>query len=168
MVSTRPLISKSSSSCTHPLATVPRAPTIINIPSLSWFTFFLFPSKVQVLSFLLACFQFYCVVSRNSKHHFRQIFVLFLFLIFFFFVLFFNFCWLLLGFVVWQDYVIRLYFKIPEEFVGLIFLEIFWVVHITFVRIVKLNFGQSQQMSRFGYSPVKVLHYYHLSFSHQR
>ena len=34
----------------------------------------------------------------------------------------------------------RLYLKIPEEFVSLILKNIFWVLYIPFVRMVKLQF----------------------------
>ena len=67
MISTCPLISKSSS----PLVTVPRAPIIIGVTDTFMFhSFFQFPSKVQVVIFLFAYFQFYPVVTRDSKVHY--------------------------------------------------------------------------------------------------
>ena len=39
-----------------------------------------------------------------------------------------------------RDLVIRLYVKIPEEFVYVIFQDRFWVVYILYVRTVKLQF----------------------------
>ena len=62
MVSTRPPTSKSSSSFSNPLVTVPKAPITIGIIQL-----FQFSSKVKVLILLFILFQFYSVVSRNSK-----------------------------------------------------------------------------------------------------
>ena len=38
-----------------------------------------------------------------------------------------------------RDFVMLLYLEIPEEFVHPILLDGFWVVHIPFVRIVKLQ-----------------------------
>ena len=68
MVSTRPLIFKSSSPFTKPLVTVPRDRLQLVKTSLSCSTFFFqFPSKVLVLIFLFTFFQFYAVVSRDSK-----------------------------------------------------------------------------------------------------
>ena len=68
MVSTRPLISKSSSPCTNPLVTVLRATITIGITiTFIFHSFFQFPSKVEVLIFLFVAFQFYSVVSWDSK-----------------------------------------------------------------------------------------------------
>ena len=39
-----------------------------------------------------------------------------------------------------RDYVIRLYIKVPLEFVRVIFLDRCWIVHIPFVGMVKLKF----------------------------
>ena len=65
MASTHPLISKSSSPCTSPFGDFTQS------PSYNWYHshvhVFQFSSKVQVLIFLFAFFQFYSVVSRNSK-----------------------------------------------------------------------------------------------------
>ena len=66
MVSTGPLISKSSSPCTNLLVTVPRAPITTDITVTS---FFQFSSKVQVLILLYVFVQFYSMVSRGSKLH---------------------------------------------------------------------------------------------------
>ena len=68
MISTHPLISKSSSPCTNPLVTVPRAPIGLKVISM-FSSFFQFPSKVQILIFLFAFFHFYSVVSWDSKVH---------------------------------------------------------------------------------------------------
>ena len=66
MVSAPPVISKSFS----PLVTVPKVPVTIGIiVTFMFHSFFKFPSKVHVLIFLCIFFQFYFVVSRDSKVH---------------------------------------------------------------------------------------------------
>ena len=89
MVSTRPLISKSSSPCTNPLVIIPRAPITIGIIiTLMFHSFFQFLHKVQVLLFLFAFFRFYSVISWDSKvQNFSS--SLFFFLLFFSFFFFF-------------------------------------------------------------------------------
>ena len=68
MVSTRPPTSKSSRPFNNPLVTVPKAPITIGITVTFMFhSFFQFSSKVQVLISLFTFFQFYSVVSWNSK-----------------------------------------------------------------------------------------------------
>ena len=68
MVSTRPPTSKSSSPFSNPLVAVPNAPITISIIVTCMFhSFFQFSSKVKVLIILFTFFQFYSVVSRNSK-----------------------------------------------------------------------------------------------------
>ena len=102
IVSTHPLISKSSSPCTNPLVTVPSAQITIGITvtfmfhSLFVFFFFQFLNKVQVLIFFfsLAFFLFYSVVSRNSEV-LNSVSSLILSSFFFFFF------WLSLGLIVW-------------------------------------------------------------------
>ena len=69
MVSTRPLISKPSSPIEKPLVTVTKQQiTIRVIVTFMYHSFFQFPSIDQVLLFTF--FQFYCVVSRDSKFFF--------------------------------------------------------------------------------------------------
>ena len=80
--------------------------------------------KVQIFIFLFAFFQFYTVVCRDSKFSFL-------------------FCLLSLGLVVWSrlgDLVIRLYLKLPEKIMRLIFQNRFCVVRIPFIRMVKFQF----------------------------
>ena len=91
MVSTRPPTSKSSSPFSNPYVTVPNAPITIGIIVTCMFhSFFQFTSKVEILILLFTFFQFYSMVSQDSKvdnfssSHF-----------------FFFFCWLLLGLVFW-------------------------------------------------------------------
>ena len=68
MVSTRPPTSKSSSPFSNPFVTVPKAPITIGIiVTCMFYSFFQFPSKVEVLILLFTFFQFYSVVSRDSK-----------------------------------------------------------------------------------------------------
>ena len=69
MVSTRPPTSKSSSPFNNPLVTVPKVPITIGIIIISLFHsfFFQFTSKVEVLILIFIFFQFYSVVSRDSK-----------------------------------------------------------------------------------------------------
>ena len=70
MVTTRPLISKSSSLCTNPQVTVPRAPITLGIiVTFVFHSFFQVLSKVELLIPLFTFFQFYSVVRRNSKVH---------------------------------------------------------------------------------------------------
>ena len=68
MVSIRPTTSESSSPYKNPLVTVPKAPITIGIIVTCMFhIFFPFHSKVEVLILLFTFFQFYSVVSRDSK-----------------------------------------------------------------------------------------------------
>ena len=68
MVSTRLPISKSSIPLSNPLVTVPKAPITIGIIVTCIFdSFFQFPSNVVVLILLFTFFQFYPVVSQDSK-----------------------------------------------------------------------------------------------------
>ena len=88
MVSTRPLISKSSSSCCNPLVTLPSAPIIIGITvSFMFYSFFSSLARSTYLSLFFTFFHFYPVVSRNGKVHYSagSPFFFFFFLFFFFF-----------------------------------------------------------------------------------
>ena len=67
MVFTCPLISKSFSPCINPLVTVLRVPVGITVATL-FYSFFQFPSKVQVLIHLFDFFSFYSVVSRSVRN----------------------------------------------------------------------------------------------------
>ena len=85
MVSTRLLISKSSNPCVNPLVTVSRAPITIGIiVTFMYHSFFQLRSKVEVLTLLFASFQFYTVVSQNSKIHNSASSLSFFFFFFFF------------------------------------------------------------------------------------
>ena len=81
IVSTRPPTFKSSSPFNNPLVTLPKPPITM------FYSFFQFPSKVEVFILLFTFFQFYSVVSRNcNDNNFAN-------------CLF--FCWLLVGLVFW-------------------------------------------------------------------
>ena len=84
MVSTRPLISKSSSPCIIPFVIVPRAPTAIDINVTFTFHSFFFNSlaRSRCLALFSLSFSFYSVVKRNSKiHHSTSIHFFFLIII---------------------------------------------------------------------------------------
>ena len=87
MVSTRPLISKSPSLLYNPSVTAKS--TSYNCLNVTFmFQFFQFPIKVKVFVLLLIFFQFYSIVSRDSKVHNFASSLFFLFPFFFFFLLF--------------------------------------------------------------------------------
>ena len=68
MVSTRPVISNFSS--INPLVTVPRAPITIGIiVTFQFNSFFNSQARSRYLSFFFTFFQFYTVVSPDSKVH---------------------------------------------------------------------------------------------------
>ena len=118
IVSTRLPTSKSSRRFNNPLVNVPKAPiTIGTIVNFMFHSFFQFSSKVEVLILLFTFFQFYFVVSWDSK---VDNFVSFLFS-FFFFV---DYFWPRLG----------------DLFMCVIFKDRCWVVHIPFVSVVKFRF----------------------------
>ena len=89
MVSTRPLIFKSSSPCVNPLVTVPRVQITIGINvTFIFHIVFQFPNKVKLLILLFAFCQFYFAVSRDSKIHYSASSLSFFFFFFFFFLSF--------------------------------------------------------------------------------
>ena len=71
ILSTRRFICNSSTCCTNPLVTIPRAPiTIRTTITFTFHTFFFqFPSKVLVIIFFFNLFQFYSVVRWDSEVH---------------------------------------------------------------------------------------------------
>ena len=131
MVSTRPLISKSSCPCTRPLVTVLRAP--ITIDTTITFILHSFSNSLtssRYSSVFFSFFQFYSVFRWDSKVH--------------------NSAWSIFvvvvvvvdNYKVWwsgQDKVIHLYLKIPEKFMRLILQDGFLVVHIPFICMVEFK-----------------------------
>ena len=127
MVSTRPLISKSSGLFINPLVTAPRAPIIIGIDVTFMFHIF-FNSLVRsrYLSFFSVSSILLGGQTGQQIHNFAT-----------------SLSFLFDRYKVWsssRDLVIRLYLKITEKFVHLILQEIFWVVHVPFFYMVKLQF----------------------------
>ena len=127
MVSTRPPTSKSSSRFNNPLVTVPKAPITIGITVTFMFhSFFNSLARSRYLSLFSHSSSFILQSTETAKSIILQIF--------FFFVDYYK---------VWsssRDQVIRLYIKVPQEFVCVIFQEKCWVVHIPFVGMVKFKF----------------------------
>ena len=120
LISTQPLISMSSSPCTNPLVTVPSAPITIGITvTFIFHNFFSSLARSRYLSLFSFSFGFTLWSTRTAKSTIRSFFF-------------------------WggrtiprsgssaQDYMIRLYLKISEKFVRLIFQDGFWVVQIPF------------------------------------
>ena len=126
MVSTRPPTTKSSSPFCNPLVTVPNATITIGIIVTCMFhSFFNSLARSRYLSFFLDSFSFILWSAGTAKSTILQIF-------FFLFII-----------IVWssgRDSVIRLYFKVPYKFICVIFSDTYWVVHISFVRMVKFKF----------------------------
>ena len=96
MVSIRSPSSKSSSPFNNPLVTVPKVPITSGIiVTFMFHSFFQFSSKFEIVILLFTFFQFYSVVSRDSKvDNFANS-------LFFFFSFF---CWLLLSLVFWPRF----------------------------------------------------------------
>ena len=107
MVSTRPVISKYSSPCTNSLVTLPRAPITIGIiVTFMFHSFFNSLAKLRYLSLFSHSFIFTLWSAGTAKSTILHVL--------FFVVEYYK---------IWssgQDLVIRLYLKIPEEFVRLI------------------------------------------------
>ena len=145
MVSTRPLICKSSSHCINPLVTVPCDPITIGIAvAFIFLSLFSFLARSRNLSLFLLSFCFTLWSARTAKP------TLFgsggcLFVLFFFGGGLFCFV-VLLTF----SRSTRLA-KISEKFVHHIFKDGFWVLNIPLVRIIKVNFLHNSQWITFPY-----------------
>ena len=113
-------------------------------------TVFQFSSKVLVLILLFAFFKLYSVVSWNSKVHNSASYLVFV-----------DYYKVRSS---GRDWVIRLYLKIQEELLRLIFQDRFWVVYQPFVRMVNLNFLHNSQ-----WLPTQlclVLYYFYANLLH--
>ena len=129
MVSTRSPTSKSPSPFNNRLVTVLKSPITIGIIVTFMFHSFSIPLQGPDTYPFFTFFRFYSVVSRDSKvHNFAN--PLFFFSLFFFYKVWSS---------VW-DKVIRLYVKVPYEFMCIIFSDRCWVGHIPFVHMVKSKF----------------------------
>ena len=128
MVSTRPPTSKSSRPLNNPLVTVPKAPITIGIIITSMFhSFFNSLVRSMYLSLFSHSFSFILWSTGTSRQFCRFSFI-------FFFVDYYKI--LSSG----RDKVIRLYNKVPQGFVSVIFYEKCWVLHIPFAGMVKYKF----------------------------
>ena len=111
MVSTRPPTSKSSRPFNNPLVAVPKAPITIGIFVTYMFqSFFRSLGRSKYLSLSSHSFSFVLLSAGTAKSTILQVFFFF-----FFFVDYYK---------VWssgRDYVIRVYIKVPLEFVCVIF-----------------------------------------------
>ena len=84
MVSTRPLISKSSNSCINPLMTVPKAPITIGIPVTFMFkSFFNSLSTSRYLFFFLLPFNFTPLSAGTAKSTILQVLIFLLIILLF-------------------------------------------------------------------------------------
>ena len=127
MVSTRSALSKFSSPCTNPLVTAPRAPIRIGIiVTFMFHRLFNSLASSRYLSLFSHSFNFTSWSSGTTK---STVLKVPLYLVDYYKILSSG-----------RDLVIRLYVKIPEELVRLILLDRFWVVHIPFVRMDKIQF----------------------------
>ena len=127
MVSTRPTTSKPSSPFNNSIVTVPKVPITIGIiVTFMFHSFFNSLARSRYLSLFSHSFSFVLWSAETGKSTILQIFS--------FFVDYYK---------VWssdRELVIRLYIKVPQEFVHIIFLDRCWVVHIPFVGMVKFKF----------------------------
>ena len=130
MISTRSLISKSSSPFNNPLVTVPRAPITIGINVTFMFhIFFNSLARSRYLYFFSLSFNFTLWSAGTAKSTILQVPFFFCLVVVEYYKV-----WLSGG-----DLLILLYIKIPLEFVSHIPQDKCWVVHIPFVRMVKIS-----------------------------
>ena len=123
IVSTRPRISKSSCPFNNPLVTVPKSPITIGIiVTFMFHSFFQFPCKAQVFILLFTFFQFYSMVSRDSKVH--------------------NFASSLFLLIIIRSGLLAeiRWSACLSMFMCVILENKCWVVHIPFVRMIKFKF----------------------------
>ena len=142
MISIPPLISYSSSLSSKLFGTVPRAPiTISIIVTLMFHSFFFFSGKDLYLSIFLL-FYFHSVVLCNGKIYLTISCLLFVK------------CHLVYSSR--RDWVVRLYLKIPENFMYLILSGGLWFVHISF-GMVKFQSLAQFRVGHMSYSIVPCI-----------
>ena len=123
MVSTYPLISKSSSPFTNHSGIVPSTQISIGITfTFMVIVYFSYLTRSRYLS--LFSLSFNLILWSTGR---------FAFFFFYFFLT-------ILGLVVWQRLGDLFVFKIPERFVHLILQNRFWVVHIPLIHMVRFQF----------------------------
>ena len=128
MVSTRPLISKSSNPCTNILVTVPGPPITSGIiVTLMYHCFFSSRARSRYLSFFSLSFSFALGSAGTIEPNIWLNLFFFLFFFFFFFVAYYHSVW-----SSGQDCNLK-----SQWIFCLIFLDGFWVVDIPLVRKVK-------------------------------
>ena len=115
----------------NPLVSVPKAPITIGIiVTFMFHSIFQFSSKVEVLILLFTFFQFYPLVSRDTKvDNFAD-----------FFLFFFFFCWLLLGLVFCPRFGDLFVYQKSHRSLCVIFWDRYWVVHIPYVGMINFRF----------------------------
>ena len=130
MLSTCPLIPKSSSFFTKPLRIVPNTPITNGITvTFMFYRFFSLPAKSRYLSFCLILF-----LLCDLLGHQNPIFSRFSF-----------FCWLSQSLVIWLRFGDLFVSQIQENFVHLVLQDRFWIVHILLVHMVKFKFPLQSQ-----------------------
>ena len=144
IVSTRPPTSKTSSPFNNPLVTVPSAPITIGIiVTFLFHSLFTSLAKVEVLILLFTFLSFILCSVGTAKSTILQ-------------VLFFLSIIIRSGLLA-GDKVIRLYVKIPQEFVRVVLLDSCWVVHVPFLRMVKFKFLAQFPVDHFTHPVVSSL-----------
>ena len=144
MFSSRPLISKFSSPCINPLVNVPSTPITIGI-TVTFMCFIVFSVLKQGLGIYLSfCFLSIFLSGLSGRQS----------PLFFF------------SPTSSDRLVIRLYLKIPEEFVHLMFQDRFWVMHIPFIRMVKLKFLHNSLLITFVTQSWLVLYSFCVNLLH--
>ena len=138
MVSTSPLISKSFSSFTNRLGSVPSAPTTTGITvTFMFISFFLVPKQGLGTYLFSISFIFTLWYAGTAKPNILHNLCFFFFFVFFFF---FFFCWLSIVLVVCPRFGDPFLSQNPGKFVSHSLFDRFWVVHVPLVSMGKLIF----------------------------
>ena len=159
MISICPLIFIYSSPSNNPLGSVPKVPiTIGMIVTFMYHIFFQFPNKVQVLILLFTSFQFYSVVSRDSKVHNLASSPCF--------IMFFS----ALLIIISSDLLVEIRRSVcmskSHRSLCIILLDRFWVVYIPFVRMVKFKFLAQLPLDDLAHPFCIVLYYFCANLLH--